>query len=267
MAPGGAGVAAGADARAACLLASGALGSQLLLRSASAASCSGRALRHLVDEGHRRLGHVQRHGRAPTARPSSRPTIRPITKPPRCVCASAFMGAACTPPRRGIRPSAAVRSHADSSMVATHADRCRDAEHRETVAQHLARCGQQRHAGTCQRRVVDQKTLGRIVRVKARRHLAEVEREVVRRKLVRRLAIASGKRASVRISAASLGAVRRASSASLASKACVPCSACHWRQHRADARVCVLHVEHRVVVVALERQVDVEHELGVRPCG
>ena len=35
-------------------------GSQFLLRSVSAASCSARALRHLVDERHRHLGDVQR---------------------------------------------------------------------------------------------------------------------------------------------------------------------------------------------------------------
>ena len=35
------------------------------------------------------------------------------------------------------------------------------------------------------------------------------------------------------------------------------------RQHRADARMRVLHIEHRVLVVLLEREVDVEHELGV----
>jgi hypothetical protein len=34
-------------------------------------------------------------------------------------------------------------------------------------------------------------------------------------------------------------------------------------QHRADAGMGVLHVEHRVLVVLLERQVDVEGELGV----
>ena len=39
--------------------------------------------------------------------------------------------------------------------------------------------------------------------------------------------------------------------------------ACVLRQHRTDARMRVLHIEHRILVVGLQRQIDVEDKLRV----
>src|SRR5215831_17238366 len=78
---GGGGV--GADARAVGLGVSGALGSQFLLRSASAASCSGVRCCTLLTNG---TGALVTYNATPSAsaKPTNRPTMRPITKPPRC---------------------------------------------------------------------------------------------------------------------------------------------------------------------------------------
>src|SRR5262245_47610309 len=77
------GVGAGADARAEGFGVSGALGSQFLLRSVSAASCSGVRCCTLLTNGTGALVTYSATASA-SAKPTNRPTIKPITKPPRC---------------------------------------------------------------------------------------------------------------------------------------------------------------------------------------
>src|SRR5437660_6932713 len=82
----GDGIGAGtvAAGRLAGLPASGAFGSQLLLRSASAASCSALRCGTLLTKG---TGVLVTYSATPSASasPINRPTIMPSTKPPRCV--------------------------------------------------------------------------------------------------------------------------------------------------------------------------------------
>ena len=130
------------------------------------------------------------------------------------------------------------------------------AQQPQGVAQHLARGGQQRQARARQGQVVDEEALGSVVGMERGRQVAQVEGHIVRRQVgggARQHLGVFGQLQHQRL----LGGgdqqrqVRRV-------QPVLP-----LRQHRADAGVRVLHVEHRVLVVGLQRQVDVEDELGV----
>ena len=114
------------------------------------------------------------------------------------------------------------------------------------------------------RGVVDQEPLGIIVTVEFLGQILEVERDLVRREVARRVGELPGKvgepaqqRLLVRARRAPRGrASRMRSGASASRDARLP-------QHRAHARMRVLHVVDGVVLRLRAREVDVEHELGV----
>ena len=126
---------------------SGALGSQLRLRSISALSCSAVRCGTLLTKG---TGALVMYSATPSASasPISSPTTRPSTKPPRWLPRSLHAAASCA-----TGASRAIDSGAPH------------AQHRQRVAQHLRGGGQQRHAGPRQCRVVDQEAFAGVVAV------------------------------------------------------------------------------------------------------
>src|SRR6516225_1924198 len=128
----GADGAAGATGRTGGLPASAAFGSQFLLCSASAASCSGVRCWPLLSSG--TLAFVT-YSATPsaTARPTSRPTIKPRAKPPRWFFKEGFT--------RGSERSGGGRG---GGFVAAHLLGRAHAQDGQRVAQHLGRGLEQR---------------------------------------------------------------------------------------------------------------------------
>ncbi|CAM2147879.1 hypothetical protein PT2222_10321 [Paraburkholderia tropica] len=158
--------------------------------------------------------------------------------------------------------AAALRG-ATHASVALHALGRRHADHRETVREHLARGREQRDARIALGRVVDENAFGIVERVEFSREFAQIERDRVRREFAGRM------REHVRIFG-ELGDERERAFArqrrevdlrqcvELAAELALPVA-----ENRRDACVRVLHVIHRVFVVFLQREVDVEHEFRV----
>ena len=114
-----------------------------------------------------------------------------------------------------------------------------------------------------QRRIVDQNTLRIVIGVQVGRAVFQVEGEQVRRKFLGRLVQHLGKLGkALQQSSLTLGHKRLEAGtgkcAFVTALALLP-----LRQHRADARMRILHVVNRIFLGLEEGQIDVEGEFGL----
>mmetsp|Transcript_20389 Transcript_20389/g.78156 ORF Transcript_20389/g.78156 Transcript_20389/m.78156 type:complete len:636 (-) Transcript_20389:435-2342(-) len=147
--------------------------------------------------------------------------------------------------------------------LAAHLFRGAHAEQAECIGQHLAGGGQQGDAGAAQFGSLAQHAFGGVVGMVGAGQVAGVEGHVMRRQ--------AGGRAGQHVGVGGelehqrlLG--RRGQQAQVGGSDAADVAAHVGRpfaDHGADAGMGVLHIEHRVLVVLLQRQVDVEGELGV----